>query len=716
KSTGSNPATTASIYNYLSTCIKSTTSQPPVTPTAHERAVLRSILSSFMSSNGGYSDKCGWCGAYSPRVRQVEGNKFFLGNLNAKQRKSNEGRNIELGPAGGKKGEAPRMDDTDESEESEGEGTEEEVKKQDRFMTPLEVQSQAKRTWEMEPFLSSRVFGSSHCSNPHSLKSLKTGHTIFFQRVVIVPPSRFRPPMVMGNMTVEHSQNGYINKIISLNQEIRDGIAGTAIKPPSEDSENFNAEVDAYQAAQGKTDSVLQKWIELQLAVNCYVDSSKDPQSAQGNTPPGIRQLLERKEGIFRKHMMGKRVNYACRSVISPDPYIGTNEIGIPVKFARTLNFPTPVTPFNVEKMRELVIRGANSYPGANWVEEADGRRYELKRMPEEKREALAARLLGNGQGGQMKVGRQLENGDTMLVNRQPTLHKPGIMAHHVRVLHSPSQQTIRMHYANCNTYNADFDGDEMNCHFPQNFLARSESENIVSNDLQYIVPTDGSPLRGLIQDHVDGGVKMCGKDSYFGKEEYYQLIYSAMATLPGLEVLSHDENILFLPPAILKPRRLWTGKQVISTLLHNLRYSTYKDTKKSKGEPLPGISQERKTKTPATAFGESMKEHLVLIRDGHLLRGVLDKAAFGATDMSLVHAVHEAYGPHKAGLLLNSLGRLFTAYIQYYAGHSCRMEDLVLKPDADEDRRELVKKAYNQGMRAAKAWADSEGGKSEIR
>ncbi|GMI28001.1 hypothetical protein TrRE_jg3928, partial [Triparma retinervis] len=90
------------------------------------------------------------------------------------------------------------------------------------------------------------------------------------------------------------------------------------------------------------------------------------------------------------------------------------------------------------------------------------------------------------------------------------------------------------------------------------------------------------------------------------------------------------------------------------------------------------------------TTFGESMKEHLVLIRDGHLLRGLLDKAAFGATDMSLVHAVHEAYGPHKAGLLLNSLSRLFTAYIQYYAGHSCRMEDLVLKPDADEDRREL--------------------------
>jgi RNA polymerase Rpb1, domain 2 len=82
----------------------------------------------------------------------------------------------------------------------------------------------------------------------------------------------------------------------------------------------------------------------------------------------------------------------------------------------------------------------------------------------------------------------------------QPTLHKPGIMAHFVRILHSKTQKTIRMHYANCNTYNADFDGDEMNCHFPQNYLAAAESKYIAATDLQFIVPTDGSPLRGLIQ------------------------------------------------------------------------------------------------------------------------------------------------------------------------------------------------------------------------
>ena len=77
------------------------------------------------------------------------------------------------------------------------------------------------------------------------------------------------------------------------------------------------------------------------------------------------------------------------------------------------------------------------------------------------------------------------------------------MMAHKVRVLKNPEQKTIRMHYANCNTYNADFDGDEMNCHYPQNDIARAEAEFIANTNLQFIVPTDGTPLRGLIQDHV---------------------------------------------------------------------------------------------------------------------------------------------------------------------------------------------------------------------
>ena len=109
---------------------------------------------------------------------------------------------------------------------------------------------------------------------------------------------------------------------------------------------------------------VVSHWIELQQAINCYMDSSKDSNVLSQQGPAGIRQILERKEGLFRRHMMGKRVNFCCRSVISPDPYIGTNEIGIPVHFAKSLNYPTPVNVWNVKHMRLLVQRGPFEYPG----------------------------------------------------------------------------------------------------------------------------------------------------------------------------------------------------------------------------------------------------------------------------------------------------------------------------------------------------------------
>ena len=178
--------------------------------------------------------------------------------------------------------------------------------------------------------------------------------------------------------------------------------------------------------------------------------------------------------------------------------------------------------------------------------------------------------------------------------------------------------------------------------------------------------------------------------NTFIEKEEYQQLLFAALGSLPGLELIRSDANIELLPPAIRKPKELWTGKQVISTLLNHLRKGNDRDE-----DPMfnfQGLSMERKTKTPASAFGASYNEHMVIVRDGDLLQGVLDKAAFGASDFSLVHAVYEAYGPSRAGLLLNAFGRLFTAYIQYYSGHSCRMEDLILTPEADEKRRQMVK------------------------
>lgn len=715
--------------------------------TSHERASFRELKKEFQAACSKVL-KCENCSASSPKIRHDASNKIFQQPLAHQNHSWNESNGIKIRPAcytekrqhdynssksnSGANGSAvddwdSEDSDMEEDEDDHGNNPEAETNKEkgigdvsqednvtkskDNFMHALEVEAQVRLTWKTQPFICQHFIGNAH---------KKEGWGIFFMRAVPVPPSRFRPPMILGTMQVEHSQNLYLNKIIQMNDKVRTLFA----KIQGTDSDNTNEDKKDESNGAEMDKNIMQSraisfWIDLQTNVNCLIDSSKDPSAAK-DSPNGIRQLLEKKEGIFRKNMMGKRVNHACRSVISPDPYIGTNEIGLPLHFAKTLTYPTPVTPFNLAEMRSLVRKGPESYPGACWVQLSGGRgKIDLAKMNQQKREALAARLLSGSSGSVADgsslplVGRQLRDGDMVLMNRQPSLHKPSIMAHKVRVLYSPTQKTIRMHYANCNTYNADYDGDEMNCHFPQNDIARAECEFLARTDLQFIVPTDGSPLRGLIQDHVDAGVKLCCKDTFLEKWEFQQLLFAGLSSLSGLEVIPSDVDMKLIPPAMVKPRELWTGKQLFSALLQHLRYGS--DGDPNSKEMLPGISLERKTKTPGNAFGESMMEHKVLIRDGELLRGVLDKAAYGATDFSLVHAVYEAYGPRKAGLLLNALGRLCTAYIQYYSGHSCRMEDLILTSDADEGRRKLVKLAYNRGSRAAKAWADSDGGKVSI-
>ena len=148
----------------------------------------------------------------------------------------------------------------------------------------------------------------------------------------------------------------------------------------------------------------------------------------------GFKQLIERKQGIFRMHMMGKRVNHAARTVITPDPNINIDEIGLPEVFAKQLTYRVPVTPWNVEELREMVINGPDVHPGAVFVETESGYRKLIDGRNPAQRESLAKTLLGSGAdggcGGTKFVYRHLINGDPMLLNRQPTLHKPSIMSH----------------------------------------------------------------------------------------------------------------------------------------------------------------------------------------------------------------------------------------------------------------------------------------------
>ncbi|KAI8819176.1 uncharacterized protein EV422DRAFT_535387 [Fimicolochytrium jonesii] len=591
------------------------------------------------------------------------------------------------------------------------------VLSKDKFLTPLEVQQHLKMLWEREQSILDLLYGSTSVETGKRTSSYR----MFFSDVVPVAPTRFRPISKMNDMVYEHPQNTHLTEILKANLAIQDIRAQEQVALAAIPDKSSNL---YYERRSEFLKRIVDSWIRLQMSVNNNIDSSKAPPGPGGKAPPlGIKQLLEKKEGLFRKHMMGKRVNFAARSVISPDPYIETNEIGIPPVFATKLTYPEPVTHHNVKELRRAVINGPLKWPGASHVVTEDGTEVNLATFDEAGRTGIANQLLtpnigvsGNNQHTHVnkKVLRHLRNGDFLLLNRQPTLHKPSIMAHTARVL--PGEKTIRMHYANCNTYNADFDGDEMNAHFPQNEVARAEAMLIARTDKQYLVPTDGGVLRGLIQDHVDAGVHMCCRDTLLGREEYMQLVYGCLrpegmrgfgtvgnGNIEEELVIGEHGKVITIEPAHMKPRRFWTGKQVITTVLLNLTAGA---------EPLNMIS---KAKIPAKAWGPTGKEEQgVLFMDGHLLTGVLDKSQFGASDNGLVHAVYETYGPAYAGKLLSILGRLFTGYMQMF-GFTCRMDDLRLTGKGDIKRRELINKSKTMGREAIVEYVGAEKARTDL-
>lgn len=667
-----------------------------IRPLARLSEVTREKLASeFFKS---VKAKCENCGAISPGIRQDSNSKIFLKGLSARSRKVNRSKNLTVTSAldtmTGNLSEDGRSDnDSDDSDNDSDTGgankyaSTEDTSSRSKYLPPLEVQSQLQMMWKNEDGLMELLYGDRSIASGR-IKARADGWRKFFLNVIPVAPSRFRPPVFLGDKQFEHSQNQYLSKILTLSESIVQGNYYEQQKAAAAATDDDSAEEHKQQLNLARKLAV---WTELQNNVNCLVDSTKAKPGA--DAAQGIKQVIEKKEGLFRKNMMGKRVNYAARSVISPDPYISTSQIGVPLRFATTLTYPQPVTPWNVEEMRQLVINGPEVHPGANFVESETGRLIDLKKRSLHQREAISKTLLtrsasaqGTSKNRVKRVWRHLKTGDVVLMNRQPTLHKPSMMAHVTRVLTNPKMQTIRMHYANCNTFNADFDGDEMNMHFPQNELARSEAYNIASNDNQYLVPTDGSPLRGLIQDHVDSGVKLSQRDTFLTKDMYMQLLYNAWASMEDAGV--EKSHIEIVPPAILKPQQLWTGKQVITSVLKML----------TKG--LPPLNLDSKAKIKGDLYGYANAEHIVVFRDGELLQGVLDKSQFGASMYGFVHACYEVYGARIAADLLSTLGRLFTCYLQF-VGHTCALEDLTLNKDAEKRRRKLVHDSVFNGEEA---------------
>ncbi|XP_059608966.1 DNA-directed RNA polymerase I subunit RPA1 [Phlebotomus argentipes] len=522
--------------------------------------------------------------------------------------------------------------------------------------------------------------------------SVVTPFDIFFTDCIAVTPPKVRPAGKMNGRVIEHPQTEIYKSILTANVALK-----AILDFNTADRSANNKDIEfLYESSRGdnKYEKMYNAWRELQS----HVDETLDITMSQNRQAMGmgLKQILEKKEGIIRMHMMGKRVNFAARTVITPDPNVDVEEIGVPELFAKKLTYPVPVTPWNIHDVRKYVMNGPDVYPGANFVEDERGK---LLIPPNDavRREAMAKLLTTPSVHHSLQVvHRHLLNNDVLLLNRQPTLHRPSIMAHKARILRG--EKTFRLHYSNCKSYNADFDGDEMNAHCPQNEMGRSEAYNLVNVPNQYLVPKDGTPLGGLIQDHIISGVRLTMRGRFFTKEDYFQLIFQGLNRQRG--------DLIFLPPTILKPKILWSGKQVLSTIILNII---------PRGKALLSLTSSSKINSKAWECAKprtwkaggtplednSMSEAEVIIRQGELLVGILDKMHYGSTAYSLIHCMYELYGPEHSTRLLSAFARLFTYFLQW-EGFTLGPKDIVVLPEADKQRAKIIKESRKIGNATA--------------
>lgn len=393
-------------------------------------------------------------------------------------------------------------------------------------------------------------------------------------------------------------------------------------------------------------------WELLQYHVTTFLDntvSGVPPARHRSGRPlKTLSQRLKGKEGRFRGSLSGKRVNFSARTVISPDPNLSINEVGVPMDIAMELSVPLIVNARNKEMVKTFVKRGPDRHPGVNYITRPDGRRVKVT----EKNCEEVAEQIDTG----WKVDRQLTDGDIVLFNRQPSLHRMSIMSHRVKVM---PYKTFRLNPSVCPPYNADFDGDEMNLHVPQTEEARAEAEILMRVQENILSPRFGGPIIGGIHDYVTGSFLLTHG-------------YKPIDRRGAMELLKKFDTTGMPEPAGVKDGQpYWTGKQIFSAVLPKGLNLTFKADFCYNCDVCKGKDCEN--------------DAYVVIEDGQLLKGTIDAEAIGAFKGKITDRVIKEYSPTVASSFLDRMTLLALRGIMY-AGFSFGIDDEdIPKPAADQ-------------------------------
>ncbi|MBI5398912.1 DNA-directed RNA polymerase subunit A' [Candidatus Woesearchaeota archaeon] len=404
--------------------------------------------------------------------------------------------------------------------------------------------------------------------------------------ILPIPPVTMRPSITLESG--ERSEDDLTHKlgdIVRINQRL---------------FENINA---------GAPEIIIEDlWDLLQYHVTTFFDNDvaqlPPARHRSGQPLKTITERITSKEGRIRHNLAGKRTNFSARTVISPDPMINLDEVGVPKIIAMKLTVPERVTEWNKDYLKAFVERGHKIYPGANYIVRPDGKK---KRITDDMKEQILEEL----QPGYM-VERHLMDGDIAIFNRQPSLHRMSMMCHSVRVL---PHRTFRLNPAVCHPYNADFDGDEMNLHIPQTEEARADAEILMKVQTQLISAGYGLSVIGCMQDGISGSYLLT-KQLSFTKEQAVDIlltagVFDAVAKLPKKDVVS--------------------GKELFSTLFpDDFDYA-----------------------------GESKDRQPVVIKKGKLVEGVMDTASLGEGHGLVLRDIHKKYGAKFTAEFINNSMRL---------------------------------------------------------
>lgn len=371
-------------------------------------------------------------------------------------------------------------------------------------------------------------------------------------------------------------------------------------------------------------------WDLLQFHVTTFFDNtvSKIPPARHRSGQPlkTITERIKGKEGRIRKNLAGKRVNYSGRTVISPDPSMEMNEVGVPFEIARVVTVAEMVNDINIDKLKKLIEMG-EKYPGANYVIRPDGKKKKI--TPDLKEEIMSEISPG------YKVERHLQDGDVVLFNRHPSLHKTSLMAHIVKVLPG---RTFRLHPGTAFPYNADFDGDEMNIHSPQTEEARAEAKILLDVKKNLMSPKNNTNFLGCSQDAITGNY-LLGLGE-FSADYANQLLFKA-----GINKQATKKTV--------------SGFEIFSNIIPEISFSN----------------------------------NSIKIQDGNIIKGKIDKTLFGQEDGELIREIDRKIGRDETIKTIKhafDLGR----YYLTDRGITIAVEDLNLKDKAIEQGNEIIKKA----------------------